>query len=153
MAEIVFTSRLGPEHKDELERLLFFNGNQGKVSASVSRIAERYGVPRIQLVDERLWIALDSSVEAQSLFAVRQTRAGPEPVGVVVYTREEDAFVVLFVAVHEHYSARGPMADRRLLLRMTTELRTIARRVKGVRSVVLFIGRAAPLRLAVDRGG
>jgi len=152
MSEIVFTSALRPTHKDELERLLFFNANQARVSASVSLIAERYGVPRIQVVEDHLRIELDSPVEAQTLYAVQRTASSVEPVGVVVYTREEDAFVVLFVAVHEDFTARGPLADRRLLMRITDELRAIARRVRGVRSLVMFMGRPAPLRLSVDRG-
>jgi hypothetical protein len=92
-------------------------------------------------------------VDAQVLFAVRRVEAGGvAPVGVVVYTREDDALVVLFLAIHEDFTARGPMGDRRLLLRMTDELRAIARRVKGVRSVLVFVGRPTPMRLPVGRG-
>ena len=150
MSEISFTSVLGREHKQELERLLFFNGNQAKVSGEVMLIAERYGAPRVQIVAEQLRVGLESA-QAQTLFAVRRTAAGVEPVGVMVYTREEDALVVLFLAVHEHYASRGPKADQRLLMRMTTELRGIARRVKGIASLVLFVGRAAPTRIAIAR--
>lgn len=150
MSEISFTSVLGQEHKQELERLLFFNDNQAKVSDAVMLIAERYGAPRVQVVAERLRVGLESA-QAQTLFAVRRAAAGVEPVGVMVYTREEDALVVLFLAVHEHYASRGPKADQRLLMRMTTELRGIARRVKGIASLVLFVGRAAPTRIAIAR--
>jgi hypothetical protein len=151
MSEIAFTSVLGREHKQELERLLFFNDNQRKVTESVATVARRYGVPRIHVVAERLRVALES-VDAQTLFAVRRARTGAvEPVGVTVYTREDDALVVLVVAVHEDFAARGPMADERLLLRMTDEVRGIARRVRGVRSVLVFIGRPTPMRLPVDR--
>jgi hypothetical protein len=148
MFDIAFTSTLGPEHKHALERLLFFNDNQAKASEAVLLVTRRYGVPRIQIVSERLRIGLESA-QVQTLFAVRRTGPTVEPVGVVVYTREEDALVVLFVAVHEHYSSRGPKADRRLLMRMTHELKAIARRVKGVGSLVLFVGRSTPTRVAV----
>jgi hypothetical protein len=150
MSEISFTSVLGQEHKQELERLLFFNDNQAKVSDAVMLIAERYGAPRVQVVAERLRVGLESA-QAQTLFAVRRAAAGVEPVGVMVYTREEDALVVLFLAVHEHYASRGPKADQRLLMRMTAELRGIARRVKGIASLVLFVGRATPTRIAIAR--
>lgn len=150
MSEVVFTSQLGPEHKQELERLLFFNGNQAKVSEAVILVAERYGTPRVQVVSERLRVGLEST-QAQSLFAVRPTASGVEPVGVVVYTREEDALLVLYLAVHEHYAARGPRADERLLLRMTDELRAIGRRVKGISSLVLFVGRGRPARITIAR--
>jgi len=154
MSEIAFTSVLGGEHKQELERLLFFNGNQAKVSDAVTLVAQRYGTPRVQVVGERLRVGLDS-VQPQTLFAVRRAAAGIEPVGVMVYTREDDALVVLFLAVHEDYASRGPKADRRLLMRMTGELRGLARRVKGITSVVLFVGRSTPTRIAIarDTGG
>lgn len=151
MSEIAFTSTLGHEHKDELERLLFFNGNQARVSDAVSHVAQRYGVPRITTAGERLRIEIESPVEAQTLFVLHQTPAEVALVGVLVYTRQHDAFVVLFVAVHEDFTARGAMADLRLLLRMTDQLRAIGRRVKGVGSVLMFLGRPTPVRLAVDR--
>lgn len=151
MSEIAFTSVLGREHKQELERLLFFNGNQAKVTDAVTLVAERYGAPRVQVVAERLRVVLEP-VQAQTLYAVRRTDDGVEPVGVMVYTREDDALVVLFLAVHEDYASRGPRADRRLLMRMTGELRSIARRVRGIGWVVLFVGRSAPTRIAIARG-
>jgi hypothetical protein len=154
MSEIAFTSVLGGEHKQELERLLFFNDNQAKVSDAVMLVAGRYGTPRVQVVSERLRVGLES-VQPQTLFAVRRTSssvgAGVEPVGVMVYTREEDALVVLYLAVHEHYASRGPKADQRLLMRMTGELRGIARRVKGITSMVLFVGRSTPTRITISR--
>jgi hypothetical protein len=150
MAEIAFTSALGQEHKGELERLLVFNDNQARLSDAVMLVAGRYGAPRVQVVAERLRVGLEST-PVQTLFAVRRTASGPVPVGVMVYTREDDALVVLFLAVHEHYSSRGPEARHRLLLRMTSELRGIARRVKGIGAVVLFVGRSTPTRLAVPR--
>lgn len=151
MSEIAFTSALGSEHKDELERLLFFNTNQAKVTRTVTLVAERYGVPKILIADDRLRIELESG-QAQTLFAVRGTGHREAPVGVLIYTREEDALLVLFLAVHEDYSSRGPNADQRLLMRMTNELKGIARRVRGVSSVVLFMGRPTPTRISVSHG-
>jgi len=150
MSELAFTSVLGGEHKQELERLLFFNDNQLKVSDAVMVVARRYGTPRVQVVSERLRVGLDS-VQPQTLFAVRRSASKVEPVGVMVYTRENDALVVLFLAVHEDYASRGPKANQRLLMRMTGELRGIARQVKGITSVVLFVGRSTPTRIAISR--
>ncbi|MCX4246458.1 hypothetical protein [Paraliomyxa miuraensis] len=144
----MLTSTLGAEHKDELERLLFFNRNQARLSRAVALIAQRYGPPRVTEVGGHLRVELESFVP-QALFAVHQTPAGVVPVGTVIYTREEDAFVVLFVAVHEDFTAKGPMAGHRLMIRMTDELRAVGRRVKGVRALVMFLGRTTPLRLAI----
>jgi hypothetical protein len=150
MSEIAFTSALGREHKDELERLLFFNDNQAKVSEAVVLVTERYGAPRILVESEQLRVGLEAA-SVQTLFAVRRTGATAAPVGVMVYTREADTLVVLFLAVHEHYSSRGPQARHRLLLRMTSELKLIARRVRGISALVLFVGRSTPTRIAIPR--
>ncbi len=151
MSEIVFTSSLGLEHRDELERLLFFNDNQSRASEGVMFVARRYGLPRISANAERLRVELDSEVQTQTLFAVHRTTRGDGPIGVVVYTREEDAFVVLFVALHEEFSIGGAMADRMLLVRMKDEVAAIARRVRGISTLVMYTGRPRPIRIALHR--
>jgi hypothetical protein len=147
MTEMLFTSLLGPEHKPVLERLLFFNGNQSRVVEGVAFIAQSYGIPRVNVVDGRLRIALRGDVELQSLYVVD----GEALVGVLAYTREEDTFVVLFVAVDEQYESRGRNAGSMLLVKMLRELEGIARRVRGIAQLRVFLGRREPTRMVVRR--
>jgi hypothetical protein len=50
MGAIVFTSRI-PRHKRQaIERLLFFNGCQGRVARDIVDVIDRYGPP--ELVDD-----------------------------------------------------------------------------------------------------
>jgi hypothetical protein len=147
MTEMLFTSLLGPEHKPGLERLLFFNGNQSRVVEGVAFIAQSYGIPRVNVVDGRLRIALRGDVELQSLYVVD----GEALVGVLAYTREDDTFVVLFVAVDEQYESRGRNAGSMLLVKMLRELEGIARRVRGIAQLRVFLGRREPTRMVVRR--
>lgn len=152
MSEILYASSLSAAHRQEVEEILFFNANQGRTSETVAFVAERYGLPRVMVDEERLRVELASAVEAQTLFAILREGGRDRPVGVVVYTREDDAFVVLFVAVHEEFSSRGARAGRKVLLHMTNEVKAIARRVKGVDSLLVYLGRTTPTRIRVSRG-
>lgn len=150
MRRIVYHSSLPSEHREDLEQILFFNAHQGRTTDSVSFVAERYGLPKIHVDEkERLRVELSSTVETQTLFAVLRGRRGERPVGVAVYTRENNAFVVLFVAVHEEFCSRGPKAHLRVLMNMTNQVKAIARRVKGVDSLLVYLGRKTPMRVRV----
>lgn len=148
--DIAFTSTLPAAHRDDIERLLFFNGNQRRVVRSVEFVAKRYGIPRIRVVGEHLRIGLDPH-EPQTLFAVEREQDEQHPIGVVVYVREGDALVVLFVAVDEAYSSRGERADLGLLRRLIAEIEGAARRVRGISTVAVYFGRTTPTRITVRR--
>ncbi len=150
MSEVRFTSSLPAEHRDDIERLLFFNGNQAKVVGSVGFVTQRYGVPRIRVVDERVRIGLDPH-EPQTLFAVELEDDEPHPIGVIIYVREDDALVVLFVAVDEAFSSQGEHAGVGLLRLIMAELQGVARRVRGIGTVAVYLGRTTPTRIAVKR--
>ncbi|MCA9705053.1 MAG: hypothetical protein KDK70_04280 [Myxococcales bacterium] len=151
MAELVFTSFLGASHREDLERLLFFNENQSRASEGVAVVVQRYGTPRIVVEDDRLRIELSSSFSPQALYVVTRVRGTYRPVGVVVYTREDDALVVLFVAVDGELSGRGIKGHGMLLVRMIREVEAIARRVRGIGRVLVYTGRAEPTRIVVPR--
>ncbi len=147
--ELVFSSRIGLEHKDELERLLFFNGNQARVVDGVAFVVQQFGIPRIRSEAGSLRIALASGRESQTLFVLDRGELGDDLVGVVVYLRDADALVALFVAVHEEYAIAGQRGERNLTLRILDELKAIGRRVKGVRELRVFLGRRTPARLTL----
>lgn len=150
LPEVAFTSSLAAEHRDDIERLLFFNGNQAKVARSIGLVTQRYGMPRIRVVADRLRIGLDPH-EPQTLFAVERDADDEHAIGIAVYVREGDALVVLFVAVDESYSSRGEYAEVGLLRRLIAELQAAARRVRGIAAVTVYFGRATPTRIVVRR--
>lgn len=151
MAEIAFTSQVGLDQREEVERLLFFNGNQARSSEAVAYVVERYGMPKLREEVDHLRVDLDSEVSVQTLYAVRPTGQGRVPVGVAVYTRDADAIVVLLAAVHEDYCAGGVFARHRVLVQLVGEIKRIAKAVRGVDRVVVYVGRRTPARLSVAR--
>ena len=138
MSQIHFTSVLRGVFRHALEQLLFFNENQGKTHSAILSAMECYGAPRVVLLNGRLRVTLDSGVEAQTLFALEQTKASQSLVGVVVYTRDGESLVVLFVAVREDFATRGPRAKEALFFRIVDQMKGIARRLRGIQSVTVF---------------
>ncbi len=147
MSEFDFTSLLGEEHRDELERLLFFNGNQARAATGVTFVARRYGLPRITVESGWLRVGLGSEVQTQTLYVMRRAITGNVLVGVAIYTREGDGLVVLYVAVHEDYSIGGAMANRMLLVRIKDQIAAIGRRIRGIDTLLLYTGRDTPIQI------
>jgi hypothetical protein len=138
MGKLVFTSLLQPSKREAFEEIFYHNANQHKMLDAITSVMESYGQPTISAHGNRLWVKFLSGCESQTLFALEETAAGQELVGVIVYTREEDELVVLFTAVRREYAQGGEKSDRRVFLRMIEEVRNIARRVKGIKSVTFF---------------
>jgi hypothetical protein len=148
MPAIHFTSLLQRRHRGDLERMLFFNRKQNAISDAIEWVVEHFGAPQIEEVQGHLRIGLTSDRGVQALFAL-DGDVTEQLVGLVVFTREQDELLVLFVAVREDYSDRGANARKMLLVRIINEVRGIARRVKGI-SVVRLIGRGLrPIRIRV----
>jgi hypothetical protein len=143
MTNLVFTSILGTGHREELERLLFFNQNQDKFRTEVPPLIERYGMARVKAQNDGLRVVLDSSPEPQTLYMVERFNAGERLFGVMVYLREGDTLSLVIAAAHEEY--RGPP----LVWKMVDVLCDIARRVKGIRWVTVFPGTQRERRLLV----
>ncbi|MEM6993418.1 MAG: hypothetical protein AAF721_23090 [Myxococcota bacterium] len=151
MFEPQYTSVLGLQCRDALERLLFFNDNQARASEGVSAVVRRYGSPRIGVEEGRLRVGLGEHVAAQSLYVVIPTGTGIRPIGALVYTREDDKLVVLFVAVDGEYASRGPRSHTMLLSKMVGELKRLATRVRGIAALEVYLGRPTPTRIAIRR--
>lgn len=150
MPELVFTSRLSTEHREDVERLVFFNGNQSRVAGAITAVMRRYGAPRLREIDARLWVTVDPH-EPQTLFAVEREGDLEHVVGVAVYMREDTQLTVLFVAIDEEYTEHADAGDVGLLRRLVGELTAIARRTRGITALAIFFGRPEPTRIAIRR--
>jgi hypothetical protein len=135
---IAFSSVLGREHYDELEQLLFFNPQQKKALAGIYHSVTEYGVPSILVEGDRLRVSVSGLHETQTLFAVKQANGATDLAGVMVYSRTEpENLVLLHIAVKEEYSRSGLHSEEMLVSRLLGQLRAIARRIKGIRSITL----------------
>jgi hypothetical protein len=150
MSGIFFTSLLGNEYRAGLEELMFFNPQQGKVKTGIVASIERYGLPQIFLDGKFLRVKVQEFSEVQTLFALDGRADVSKLVGVVVYVRTNvETITILHIGVDEQYSISGLHAGEMLVVRMIAQLREIARRIKGIRSLVLIYGKGAHTRIPI----
>jgi hypothetical protein len=104
--EVAFASRVAAEHRATLERLLFFNACQHRVSRGIVEAIDRFGPPEIQDDSGWLRVRLAGPAEVQSLFALEA--ATGRPIGVAIYVRADlEHIAVLHVGLREEYCAGG----------------------------------------------
>lgn len=135
---IRFISLLENQFRNDLEELMFFNPQQGKTLSGINHAIREYGIPSICETDGKLRIHVDGLPETQTLYAMDLDAAEPLLAGVMVYARTDaENVVLLHIAVKEEYSHTGKEADRLLVLTLMTQLRKIARMIKGVQHITL----------------
>src|SRR4029450_9260348 len=101
--DLVLCSTVADVHRDELERLLFFNARQPRVRTGLIEALERFGTPAIEHHANLLRVTPGAGPDAQCLFAVSETDGLSQLLGVVVYVRTSmDTLTVLHVAVADN---------------------------------------------------
>lgn len=153
-AAFAFSSSLPLEHREEAERILFFNLQQEKMKEGIRAVSQTYGLPKLVVTGEdeqRLHMTTAKGLAVQTLFVTARGVGADGPVGAIVFTREENALVALYMAVHEDFSATGKFAGEKLMIRMLKELESIARRVRGVEVLRLYLGGETPIAKKIRR--
>jgi hypothetical protein len=142
----VITSKLAAEQRPALEQLLFFNVNQHRVRLGIQQSIDTYGVPEIFEDEGGLRIRVGDIDSVQTLFAVSQ--AG-RPLGVAVFARlPQERFVVLHVGVEPRLRSTLDV-NIPVLLKLMHEIRSAARRTRGVARIELVYKERHPVRLNV----
>jgi len=132
-SSIEITSKLPTNQRDALEQLLFFNVNQHRVRVGIQQSIETYGVPEIYEHDGGLRVRVGGIDGVQTLFAISDGK----PVGVAVFVRSaHERFAVLHLGVEPRLSAT-PEVNTRVLLKLMHEIRSAARRTRGVDRIEL----------------
>jgi len=127
---IAITSKLPLDQRAALEQLLFFNVNQHRVRIGIQQSIETVRVGDIAGV--------------QTLFAV--TDLG-RPVGVAVFVRSaHERFAVLHLGVEPGLSIAREV-NTRVLLKLMHEIRSAARRTRGVDRIELVYKDCHAVRL------
>jgi hypothetical protein len=131
---IGITCKLALDQRCALEQLLFFNVNQHRVRLGIQQSIETYGVPEIFEDEDCLRIRVGSIAGVQTLFAVSDTG---HPLGVAVFVRlPEERFVVLHLGVEPRLRSSVDV-NTPVLLRLMHEIRSTARRTRGVDRIEL----------------
>ena len=135
---IGFSSILGSEYLEDLERLLFFNPLQERAIDGIHHSIREHGVPSIYLDKGKLRVKVEEPSEVQTLYALDDSGGKPELVGVMVFSRASaETLDLLHIAIREEYSRFGKKADAGLVTKFLDQLRHIARCLKGVQSICL----------------
>ena len=141
---IEITSKLPVEQRTALEQLLFFNVNQHRVRLGIQQSIDTYGVPEIFEHDGGLRVRVGDIAGVQTLFAVSDTG---RPLGVAVFVRSaHERFAVLHLGVEPRLGATREL-NTRVLLKLMHEIRSAARRTRGVDRIELVYKDCHAVRL------
>lgn len=131
---ISITSKLASQQRPALEQLLFFNVNQHRVRTGIQQSIDTYGVPEIHEQDGELRVRVGDIEGVQTLFAVSEDG---RPMGVAVFVRSaHERFAVLHLGVDSKPSLTAELSTR-VLLKLMHEIRSTARRTRGVDCIEL----------------
>ena len=150
MRKIRLSSELPVSFRDELERIVFFNPDQERVTKSLLESIKRHGIPSIVEEDGRLRFRLPEYGPVQSLFAFDEQGDDGSPclASVALFTRKSrTTMVVLHLATHEDYTMRGRYGDAAVTVRLLQALRDLSARIHGV--TILRSEYPRPMRLVV----
>ena len=141
---IGITSKLAADQRTALEQLLFFNVNQHRVRVRIQQSIETYGVPEICEHEGGLRVRVGDIAGVQTLFAISEMG---RPLGVAVFVRSaHERFAVLHLGVEPRLSAT-PEVTTRVLLKLMHEIRSTARRTRGVDRIELVYKDCHAVRL------
>ena len=149
MGRFIFTSQLGEEFREDLESLLYFNPRQRHVRAGIESAIEQFGKPEISPRGRSLRLTIGDMQDSQCLFVLDGALAEGNLAGLIIFHRQdEENLVVLHLAVRDSYSVNGEHAAEQLPVQMLAQVRGIARRIRGLRQIILLYrgGLAIPVR-------
>lgn len=127
---------------EDLENLLFFNPQQINIQNKIIEMVEKYGSPSIVKRQDQLRIILENVPEVQSLFAFEMGEESKKLIGVMVYLRQNtETLLVIHLGVHDTYSTSGLNADKVLIIQFMSQLKRIARNIKGIQKIILLYGK------------
>ena len=135
---IGFSSVLASDYQEDLEKLLFFNPQQSQTLPYIRRLIPTVRRPSIYTQDGRLRIRIEDLPRTPDPSLPWRIRISRRSGRVMVFCRVNlDTVVLVHIAVLEEYSRFGARADAGLVAKMISELRAVARKLKGVRSIEL----------------
>jgi hypothetical protein len=144
------TSELSADCRDELERLLFFNEQQGAYRRAVIQSVDEFGEPFLRVVDGRLRVLTTRLGEVQTLFAVRGPAETARPIAVAVYARTSpDTITLIHVGTDADHAVTGPFAREMVMVRLVQAIARAASGIKDVERVIMPYGSARSVTIAL----
>ncbi|MBV8175553.1 MAG: hypothetical protein JO151_13475 [Verrucomicrobia bacterium] len=127
---------------------MFFHPEQGQHVSSINASIVSYGFPKVIEDKGVLRIGIEG-LEVQTLYAFVDRGVKKDLAGVVVYTRvHDDTMVLLHMAVRPEYCYSIGYKNELVLVRILTQLRAIAKRIKGIKKLsILYADKEIPRAL------
>jgi len=139
VTELLLKSTLPSNYREELEELLFFHPQQEKVQDGIVYSIEKYGTPTIVEKDNYLHIEFDQFPGAQTLYAFDKIGSIEKLIGSLIYYRTDtETIEVIHIDIQEKYTLTGPLANRQVMLWFILNLKSIAKKIKGIRYIQLI---------------
>tara|TARA_B100002003_G_C13980885_1_gene474362 strand:- start:306 stop:797 length:492 start_codon:yes stop_codon:yes gene_type:complete len=131
--KVLFSCTINSALKEDLERIFFFNKNYTEYYFDIKHLIESYGQPRIVEENEKLFLNFEN-IGCQNLFA----KIDENLVGLAIFFRDSmENIDLVHIAVDEKYSSKGFQADKLLLLQIINELKKIALKIKGIKTITV----------------
>ncbi len=144
---LLFSSKASKQCRQALEELLFFNPSQFRVREGIINSLKNFGHPRLEDSTDGLTVKV-GDVEAQTLFAYKQSGRETNPIGLVVFLRTSRAEIaIIHIAVHPDYGLHGSKNDLGLGVILIEKVKDIAARIVGVERIVFFYRREVVIRV------
>jgi hypothetical protein len=148
MRKIRVSSVLPVSYRNELERIVFFNQEQKLVTKPLVDSVHRYGVPTIVEDNGYLRFSVSAFGRLQSLYAFDDTTARARLVAVAMFVRDApSSIVVLHLAAHEDYTARGKWAHASVVVQLLAAIRSSSLRTRGIETLTVLYPHEIRLRL------
>ncbi len=148
MRKIRVSSVLPVSYRNELERIVFFNQEQNLVAAPLVDSVHRYGVPTIVGENGCLRFRVSAFGRLQSLYAFDDMTAPARLVGVAMFVRDAPpSIVVLHLAAHEDYTARGKWAHASVVVQLLAAIRSACLCTRGIETLTVLYPHEIRLRL------
>jgi hypothetical protein len=148
--DLAFQSTLTADHREALERLMFFNRRQREAETAVTRAVEMFGSPTIVSDPGGIRVAVGACPDVQCLFAIERGRRSDALAGMVIYLRTSlEEVLVLHIAVADRYGRKG-LAVVAALVRT---VRASAERLRGVERITMLDLQGRELRITIRAVG
>lgn len=124
-------SFINNEHKEQLEKLLFFNRFQRRYLNEIDVSIKRFGLPRIIDSQKGLYVDIENLKDAQTLFVLNES--DEILIGVMIFFRENiSTITLLHIALNEEFITSSNKNET-IVIKLISELLRIAKSIKGVK--------------------
>jgi hypothetical protein len=148
--DLAFHSTLTADHREALERLMFFNRRQREAETAVTRAVEMFGSPTIVSEPTGLRAAVGACPDVQCLFAIERGRRSDALAGMVIYLRTSlEEVLVLHIAVADRYGRRA----LEVVAALIRTVRAAAERLRGVERMTMLDLQGRELKIAIRAVG